>query len=125
MYFSIKGRSVVLFLLSPVGPFKVTTNLFLFNLSILPNDHNCFSTQPLLNLRPTITVSSTSTTTCSPTIESWLLNRVSLTSEQNDNQSTDVLEEMLMHSKIIQWSQIWLKQWLTNNTNFQVGILVF
>ena len=90
MYFSMRGRSVALFLLLPVRPFK-TTNLRLLNLSIPPNNHNCFSTGPLLNLHRTITVSSIFTSTPSPPIESWLLNQVSVTSEQNDRQSTDVL----------------------------------
>ena len=61
MYFSIKERSVALFLLSPVGPFKATTNLRLFNLSIPLINHSCFSTRALLNLRRTITVSLIST----------------------------------------------------------------
>ena len=98
----------VLFLLSPTGPFKATTNLRLFNLSILLNNHNCFCIWPLLNSQRTISVSSSSTSTSSPPIDSWLLNYVSVTSEQNDRQSTNVLEEIFKNSNINLWSQIWL-----------------
>ena len=42
MYFSIKGRSAALLLLSPAGPFNVSKNLHLFNLSIPLNNHNYF-----------------------------------------------------------------------------------
>ena len=103
IYFSIKGRSVALFLLSPVELFKVTTNLRLFNLSLPPNNHNYFSIQLLLNLQCTFILSLISTLTPLLLMESCLLNHISVTPEENDHQSTDVLEEMFEHSNVTLW----------------------
>ena len=76
MYFSISRKSVALFLLTSVRPFKATANLHLFHLSIPPNKHK----NPV-ELTTYNYCSSIFTSNPSPPIESWLLNQVSVTSE--------------------------------------------